>query len=134
MVAVLADISSASPPFRRPQLTVVRPQPVRPRVSPAVYRARRIVAVGLLAAVLLAAWLGARAVLGYTGAGSLAGTGVPGLPRPAATKVWVVQPGDTLWSIAAAVDPHGDERPLVDRLSAEVHGSPLYPGEQIALP
>jgi hypothetical protein len=48
--------------------------------------------------------------------------------------VWVVRPGDSLWSIAATVQPHGDIRPLVDRLVFETHGSPLFPGERIALP
>ena len=31
-------------------------------------------------------------------------------------------PGDTLWSIAEAVDPAGDVRPLVDRLATEAGG------------
>jgi LysM repeat protein len=54
--------------------------------------------------------------------------------KPAAASQWVVRPGDTLWSIATAVDPHGDVRPLVDRLDAQLHGTALYPGEVISIP
>jgi hypothetical protein len=99
-----------------------------------VYRWRRTVAAGLLAALAIALWVGAQTVLGHTGGGPLAATGGPGVLRPAAARIWVVRPGDTIWHIAASVDPNGDERPLVDRLSAQVHGAPLYPGEQLALP
>jgi hypothetical protein len=48
--------------------------------------------------------------------------------------VWVVQPGDTLWAIARRVQPSGDIRPLVDAMSAEVHGHPLQVGERLVLP
>jgi hypothetical protein len=99
-----------------------------------VIRCRRIVAAGIVAVLVLAVWLGAGAVLGHTGGGPLTAAGAPGAIRPAAARVWVVQPGETLWGIAQAVEPNGDERPLVDALSSEVHGDPLYPGEQIVIP
>lgn len=75
-----------------------------------------------------------RAALGRIGGGPLATTGAPGGALPAASRVWVVRPGDTLWSIAEAVDPAGDVRPFVDRLDTEVGGSSIYPGETIAIP
>jgi LysM repeat protein len=48
--------------------------------------------------------------------------------------MYVVRPGDTLWSIARSIDPTGDERPLVDQLASQLHGTVIYPGEQLELP
>jgi hypothetical protein len=45
------------------------------------------------------------------------------LPSPPVGRpVHVVQPGETLWSIARTLHPDGDIRPLVDRL-VELNGS-----------
>jgi hypothetical protein len=46
----------------------------------------------------------------------------------------IVQPGDTLWSIARRVQPTGDVRPLVSRLDALRDGRPLQAGETIVIP
>jgi hypothetical protein len=103
-------------------------RPVRPlREAPEVYRRRRTVALGLLVVAVIGLWLGAHSLL--TTSGSTLGS-----TRQAAAQVWTVRPGDTLWSIALRVQPKGDIRPLVDALSAEVHGQPLVIGEQIAIP
>ncbi|MDQ3980451.1 MAG: LysM peptidoglycan-binding domain-containing protein, partial [Actinomycetota bacterium] len=64
---------------------------------------------------------------------------VPERPAPAASagrdgRVYVVQPGDTFWSIARRVDPTGDPRRLVDRLVAAHGGPTLHVGERIPLP
>ena len=48
--------------------------------------------------------------------------------------MYVVAPGDTLWSIVHSVDPTGDERPLVDKLVSQLHGTVIYPGEQVEVP
>ena len=48
--------------------------------------------------------------------------------------VYVVQPGDTLWSIATRIDPTGDPRPLVDRLAAQIGSDTVVPGEHLTLP
>ena len=61
-----------------------------------------------------------------------------GDPSPAAGALSpatvIVQPGDTLWSIAAAVAPGVDVRVTVDRL-AELNGSaPIVVGQQLELP
>lgn len=53
---------------------------------------------------------------------------------PVHRATYVVQPGDTLWSIARSLQPEGDVRPLVDDLAASRQGRPLQPGERIELP
>lgn len=123
----------------RPALHLVPPiqrrSRARRRASTRVYRRRRLV-VGVLVAVLL---LAAGALLGRLGGGPLtapetapaaATTHAPAPPR----LLHVVQPGDTLWVIARALQPTGDVRPLVDKLEASRHGQPLRVGEVISLP
>jgi hypothetical protein len=46
----------------------------------------------------------------------------------------VVQPGDTLWSIATALVGDGDPRALVDELQAAHGGAELHPGDVITIP
>ena len=127
-------------PSRRPQrpvrrhLTVV-PDPVRqrrPRSRSAIYRRRRVaVFVGLVVLMFLML-VAARPALGALGGGPLAAPGAPA-GRGGASAVYVVQPGDTYWSIARRLQPSGDVRALVDRLSTEHAGAPLQPGEQLTL-
>jgi hypothetical protein len=52
---------------------------------------------------------------------------------PIAARIHVVQPGDTLWSLARLLQPDGDVRPLVARLQAEHGPGPLVPGERLRL-
>ncbi len=150
MVAVLVDNSSfvrsgpgGSGPSRWVPLGLTPspssvPDPTGHRLvgqpNRAVLRRRRIVAVGLLALVVLGCSFGLQAALGRIGGGPLAITDAPGGLQPAAARIWIVRPGDTLWSIAEAVDPRGDVRPLVDRLAAETGRTVLYPGEAISVP
>ena len=88
--------------------------------------------------------LSAIAVCGtLLGAGSLAGAGqatelptavVPPAAAPSPARVHVVQPGDTLWSVARSLQPEGDVRPLVARLRGASGGGPLVPGQRLRLP
>ncbi len=97
------------------------PRPAaRRRVSPKVRR-RRLAAAGVVAVVVTLALL----------------------PQPRAVSApaqlstdatYVVQPGDTLWTIATRVDPTGDPRPLVARLYAETGTYAIVPGERIRIP
>jgi Tfp pilus assembly protein FimV len=77
-------------------------------------------------------WLGAGALRSADGAPApirLAGT------TPVAGGYrYVVQPGDSLWSIAVRVEPDGDPRPLVDELEAQLHGATPQPGNVLVLP
>ncbi|MGH9057886.1 MAG: LysM peptidoglycan-binding domain-containing protein [Acidimicrobiales bacterium] len=134
MVALLVDIPPAPAPARGARPPATRPSGRCARPSQQTFRRRRVIAVALLLVVLLGGVLGARVASGRTGGGPLAATGAPGALRPISARVWVVRPGDTLWTIALAVDPHGDVRPLVDRLAAEIGGTNLYPGEQVDIP
>ena len=49
-------------------------------------------------------------------------------------RFYVVEPGDTLWSIARILKPTGDVRPVVAQLAAERHGQPLQVGQALLLP
>jgi hypothetical protein len=126
MAAIAYPCPNCQPAERR-HLTVV-PPPAR-RLRPGRVYGRRRLAV-LLAHVLLV--IAARAALGALGGGPLAATGAPAA-RGGAGVVYVVQPGDTYWSIARRVQPSGDLRDLVDRLSADHGGASLQPGERLVL-
>lgn len=88
-------------------------------------------AAGVLAlAVLALALLLSSGVSGAIGADPLTGSDTPGAP----SARYVVQPGDTVWSIATELAEGGDVRPVVDAI-VEIRGSaPLQPGETILLP
>lgn len=102
----------------------------RPRASARVRRRR--LAVGAMVAglvVLLALPLSA-----------LGGEPVTAAPkplvgsRPGHPVTYVVQPGDTLWSIATRLSPDGDPRPLVAQMEAGLGSATIEPGQRIVLP
>ena len=106
----------------------VAPRPVAPcghRPSAATYWRRRAVAVAVGLAVLVMA--------GKAGA-ALGGSPLAVPERRPATSHSVVQAGDSLWSIAARLEPGHDPRPVVDALTAARGGAPLVPGEVVTLP
>jgi nucleoid-associated protein YgaU len=121
-------------------------QAVRPhRHDAAVYRRRRVAVALVLATVVVLGFLAARAVTGSAGdlavvtAGSLdapvasvAPAAAPSAPA-ASPQVYVVRPGDTVWSIAERLQPEGDVRGLVDQLTERIGGSGLQAGQRIAL-
>jgi Tfp pilus assembly protein FimV len=59
---------------------------------------------------------------------------LPGSVKVDGGYLYVVRPGDTLWSIAARLEPGGDPRVLVAQLAAQVHGGTLLPGSRLRLP
>ena len=102
-----------------------------------IYRRRRLgaLAVVLIALALLITvmTLAVQAALGRTGGGLLTATGALPGGQLAGSQVYVVQPGDTVWSIARSIDPKGDVRPLVDRITSQLGGTGLFPGERVTI-
>lgn len=92
-------------------------------------RRGRLVIVVAFAIVLTAAAFFVGRVASYAASGS-SGTSPAGYPTV------VVQPGDTLWSIASHAAPHADPRVTVQRIIDlnALHGADLQPGQQLALP
>jgi hypothetical protein len=95
------------------------------RPSAATYWRRRAVAVAVGLVVLVMA--------GKAGA-ALGGSPLAVPERRPAVSQSVVQPGDSLWSIAARLQPGSDPRPVVDELTAARGGAPLVSGEVVTLP
>jgi nucleoid-associated protein YgaU len=88
-------------------------------------RARRLMAVLLLATgVALGSWLG-----------PLVGGGGNDLRLAGGSSV-VVQPGDTLWSIASALHGDGDVRAVIDEIQElnGLTGADVRPGQMLLLP
>jgi nucleoid-associated protein YgaU len=112
----------------------VRLPPARGRrADAATSRRRRLLVITVVSFALLVAV--ARIDGGATSAApdAPAPPAVPGRLDVPAGGVYVVQPGDTLWSIARRLQPDGDIRATVDRL-AEIHGSAAVAvGDRIAL-
>ncbi len=130
------------------------------RHDPGVYRRRRAVALLALVVVALVAAIAVRPALAGSGGGALTATGASGAgtdgsappavsagraaapSAPAATSaaqaagghVYVVQPGDTIWSIVQGSGHRGDPRPVVDRIALQLNGRALQPGQRLLIP
>jgi Tfp pilus assembly protein FimV len=159
-IALVPDVDEAvvdELPWPRPALRLVLPQegPVRREISdppleqlPAVRAAvdvsvrrhrrtlRRTRQRRTAAALVVA---GAVALLCLPIA-SLAGRPLAAHPATAAgvpsagTLTYVVQPGDTLWSIASRFDANGDPRALAEQLQAQTGSATVVPGERLRVP
>jgi hypothetical protein len=126
----------------RPQLRLVAPHVAGPRAADrhsAVRRPLRSIAGGLGLAFLVSfAVIGVLNLLGADAAASgpvstaavthPAGAGAHTSSAPVEV---VVQPGDTLWSIARRLQPSGDVRQLVDRLASRAGGAAVASGQRL---
>jgi Tfp pilus assembly protein FimV len=111
-----------------PMTAPATPSPRRP--TPAVYRRRRLAAGALAMTVLVL--LGA---VMSAGLASLTSSSAVADAPPAPAVVHVVQPGETLWSIAAALTPPGaDLRRVVDQLAQANGGSAISAGDRLLVP
>lgn len=121
-------------PLRPAPLPVLRLVP--PSLPDRATRIRRRRLAVLVAAVVLAAStvVAAQAIAGLARVDGTARPEVVELhPVPVADQRYVVQPGDTLWSIATEIAPDDDPRAVVDALR-EANGSPnLQVGDELIL-
>ncbi len=119
----IADASRRAPRPRHPA-GFHRQQPPRParRPAPGVFRRRRVIAA--LAGLVLALTV-ARA------GAALEGNPLATPERLPHVRTVVVQPGDSLWSIAGRIAPDRDPRAVVDALVEARHTSAVVPGETI---
>ena len=99
-------------------------------LDPSVYRRRRAT-VALATLTLLVGGFG------IAGAAVNRGNSHPGARGPVAvgaTRIHVVQPGETLWAIARAERPRGDIRPFVRDIAQANGGAELRAGQRLVLP
>jgi Tfp pilus assembly protein FimV len=125
---------TTSPALRLLPAPTRMPLRVRPRISQApVYRRRRALALASLATVTVVIVLLVGAISTRLAGGGHPSTAV-GAPSRIASAEWVVQPGDTLWSIAAELAPDVDPRATVDRLVEANGNEPLQVGQRLVMP
>ena len=116
------------PDHVRPERVVVVHRQPRPRVTRskrAVYMRRRVIAASLGLGIVLTA--------AHAGVALGGSTTTPGRSPHSHVENVVVQPGDTLWSMAQRIAPKGDPRTLVDEFAAQLGTSELHVGEMISL-
>jgi LysM domain len=136
-----APVRRRTVPSRARPVDLADVEPLQPRsVSKALpdrptrIRRRRLVAL-LMTVALTGAIATAGRLLGAVSSVE------PSSPQPvevpalstAAGETYVVQAGDTLWSIAAAIAPDSDPRPVVDALRAANGGPNLQVGQRLII-
>jgi LysM repeat protein len=134
----MTAITISAPVAHRPRASRPRPASQRQQKARAVAAATqrraapmrltrrgRLLITGVLAVVAITVSL-------FVGGVGLAGT----TSSPISVQYVTVQPGETLWSIAAEVAPGADRRDTVARIVElnALSGSGLQAGQQIAVP
>ena len=123
------------------------------RTEPAVFVRRQVMVLLVAAVVLGALSFGLRSAVGaLTSAPASGGEGVAASNAPGAgsevaagvaratavndvrVTTYVVQPGDTLWTIARALQPTGDPAAVVQALAKANGGSDLDTGDVLVIP
>ncbi|MEM9565030.1 MAG: LysM peptidoglycan-binding domain-containing protein [Actinomycetota bacterium] len=152
MVALLHESPAGPRRSGAPRLRLIADvEPVAETVAPVAAPALRLVpspddgvrapgvtagAVVAVAVAVLTLFAGVRAIQGGPPAGSIGGSAAE--PTAEAIEhaglVVVVQPGDTLWSIATGLAPDEDPRPVVAALIEVNGGESLRIGQQIVIP
>lgn len=125
MTAILTHPSDSPSIHATDHLGVVPAASLSGVARPAeVYRRRRLL---VLAAVL-------SLTVGLWSFGNSAQSASTRHTRSHDAVVVVVQPGDTLWTIATWLDPDADPRRLVDALNGIAGSSALRSGQQLVIP
>ncbi len=88
---------------------------------------RQVAFVGIVLAVMVALVV----VFGMVGDEAGAYDGNFSYAEP---TLYIVQPGDSLWSIAEALRPNADPRPLVDELRSAAGSANLQIGQRLLIP
>ena len=109
-----------------------------------IYARRRLIAGLFLTAIVLVLFLGAGHVVANRGGApasasmirpaSAGATSAPAPVTPVAANVYIVQPGDTLWSIGERFHGHAALVDYVDSLVAANGGTELQVSQALALP
>jgi hypothetical protein len=131
----------------RPSLRVIEGGRAPSRLAQqAVYRRRRLcVAVAVAVSLALFLVLATTAVARIAGGDPSSAAGAPpptsaaassaaGVGTLLAAPTVVVQPGDTLWSIAEDIAPGTDVRVVVDQLVDLNGSSPIVAGQELVVP
>jgi hypothetical protein len=137
-------VAIATAPTRFPSRPVLVVLPPVTRPGARIYRRRRLAVLGAaLSVVLLAVLLTSLAGRATSSDVRIAPAEAPIVRNPAAygasgqrvpaRAVYVVQPGDTIWTIARDLDPSGDTRATVDRIVALNGSAALEPGQRLRL-
>ena len=131
---------AAGSPVKRPgaaragaaPLETAHTRPVRTRVR-LTRRGRIVVATLITAGVVLVAAL---AWLAGTTRAEAAGSGSPASAVYHSLRSVVVQPGESLWTIATQADPAGDPRAVMQEIIDinALHGTSVQPGQRLWLP
>ena len=113
-------------------LETAQARPVRTRIR-LTRRGRIVVATLITAGVVLVAAL---AWLVGTTRAEAAGSGSPASAVYHSLRSVVVQPGESLWTIATQADPAGDPRTVMQEIVDinALHGTSVQPGERLWLP
>ena len=122
--AISVPHSVHAPGLSRVRVPARRGAPRSPRShrAAAVYRRRRLAAAAIVFGVLV--------VVGQAGA-ALGGSSLAPVERRPHVVTVVVEPGDTLWSIAKRLAPERDTREVVDALVQARGTSTVMPGETL---
>ncbi len=138
-INVLAQPTAAAPRYRvAPHQPSPAAQPqghAQPKPGQPNFVLRRLGVVLAVVATTIVSVVG----IGSAGADHSVSVGHPAATMPAsaaepATTTVIVQPGDTLWTIAERVAPEVDRRKAVDELAKIAGGSMLEVGQRLEIP
>ena len=133
MAAALSSYTVVLPARLSPGHAAGPARRVDNRPSTQVFLRRRVLVALVFIAVFVALTIGAGSVLANRG-GAPASTSAVRPAPPSTSSTYVVQPGDTLWSIAESVRGGASQIDYVDALVSVLGGASLQVGQVITLP